>query len=99
MDWFPEFVRKYMNFTGKCYRHCDKPTVMTVLNQNSTSLVGAYICPDCFVSQVVYFSTQPDRNSFERSLQDQVGRENVHHRDLRWLLATDGNLGKMRKKS
>lgn len=83
MDWFPEFVRKYLNFAGKCYRHCDKPTAMTVLNQNSTSLVGAYICPDGFVSQVVYFSTQPDRDWFERLVQDQVGSENVHHRDLR----------------
>jgi hypothetical protein len=83
MDWFPEFVRKYLNFTGKCYRHCDKPTAMTVVSQNSTGLVGAYLCPEGVVSQVVYFSTQPDREWFENSLREQVGQENVNHRDLR----------------
>jgi hypothetical protein len=83
MDWFPEYVRKYLSFTGKCFRHCDKPTVMTVLSQNPTRLIGAYSCPDGFVSQVVYFSTEPDRDWFERLLQEQVGSENVSHRDLR----------------
>ena len=83
MDWFPEFVLKYLNFTGKCYRHCDKPTAMTVVSQNSTSLVGAYLCPEGFVSQVVYFRTQPDPEWFEHSLREQIGQENVNHRDLR----------------
>ena len=83
MDWFPEFVIKYLNFTGKCYRHCDKPTAMKVVSQNSTSLVGAYICPQGFVSQVVYFSIKPDREWFENSLRAQVGQEKVIHRDLR----------------
>lgn len=83
MDWFPEFVLKYLNFTGKCYRHCDKPTAMTVVSQNSTSLVGAYLCPEGFVSQVVYFSDQPDREWFEHLLHEQVGQENVNQRDLR----------------
>ena len=83
MEWFPEFVIKYLNFTGKCYRHCDKPTAMKVVSQNSTSLVGAYICPQGFVSQVVYFSIKPDREWFESSLRAQVGQEKVIHRDLR----------------
>jgi hypothetical protein len=83
LDWLPEFVLKYLNFTGKCFRHCDKPTAMTVLSQNATHLVGAYVCPEGFVSQVVYFSTEPDREWFENSLREQVGQENVSHRDLR----------------
>jgi hypothetical protein len=83
MNWFPEFVLKHLNFTGKCYRHCDKPTAMTVVSQNSTSLVGAYLCPEGFVSQVVYFSIQPDLKWFEDLLREQVGQENVNHRDLR----------------
>ena len=93
MDWFPEFVRKYLTFTGKCYRHCDKPTEMIVLNQNPTTLIGAYVCPDCFVSQVVYFSTQPDPDWFERLLQDQVGNANVNHRDLRMASRHGWELG------
>jgi hypothetical protein len=83
MDQFPEFVLKYMNFTGKCFRHCEKPTTMKVVSQNSDRLVGAYVCPDVFVSQVVYFSTQPDSEWFERMLRAQVGPENINHRDIR----------------
>jgi hypothetical protein len=83
MDWFPQFVDKYLSFTGKCFRHCDKPTAMIVLSRNATRLIGAYVCPNGFVSQVVYFSTEPDRDWFERLLQEQVGSENVSHRDLR----------------
>jgi hypothetical protein len=83
MDWFPEFVLKYLTFTGKCFRHCDKPTSMRVVSQNSTSVVGAYVCPDGFVSQVVYFSLKPDMQWFERMLSDQVGMENFSPRDIR----------------
>jgi hypothetical protein len=97
LDWFHEFVRDYLSFTGKCFRHCDKATVMTVLSKTPTSLIGAYCCPDGFVSQVVYFSTEPDRDLFERLLQEQVGSENVSHRDLRvasrhgWELGADAH--------
>ncbi len=56
---------------------------MKVISKESSSLVGAYVCPDGFVSQVVYFSLQPDREWFERMLSDQVGKENLNHRDIR----------------
>lgn len=83
MDWFPEFVLKYLNFTGKCFRHCEKPTTMKVISQNSAQLVGAYVCPDGLVSQVVYFSLEPDQVWFERMLSDQVGKENLSPKDVR----------------
>ncbi len=83
MDWFPEFVLKYLNFMGKCYWHCERATSMNVISQESSSLVGAYVCPDGFVSQVVYFSLQPDREWFEHILSDQVGKENLSPRDIR----------------
>lgn len=93
MDQFPEFVLKYLNFTGKCFRHCEKPTTMKVVSQNSDRLVGAYVCPDGFVSQVVYFSTQPDSEWFERMLRAQVGPENINHRDIRFASRHGWELG------
>lgn len=83
MEWFPEFVREYLNFTGRCYRHCDKPTSMKILSQGSSEVVGAYICPDGFVSQVVHFSVKPNIAAFQDMLSDQVGKENMSPRDIR----------------
>jgi hypothetical protein len=56
---------------------------MKILSQSSNSLVGAYVCADGFVSQVVYFSTQPDQEWFRNFLREQVGNENVIDRDIR----------------
>ncbi len=83
MDWFRDFILKYLNFNGKCFRHCDKPTSMKIVSQDSATLVGAYMCPDAFVSQVVYFSLKPDREWFEQFISTQVGRENLNSRDIR----------------
>ncbi len=83
MDWFPDFVMKYLNFTGKCFRHCEEPTSMTVIFRNEKSLVGAYVCPDAFVSQVVYFSLKADAEWFRDLLSSQVGKENVSNKDIR----------------
>lgn len=94
MDNVPELVLKYLNFTGKCFRHCDQPTSMRIISQNPNSLVGAYICPDGFVSQVVYFSTQPDREWFQAMLRDQLGAGNVNDRDIRLASRHGWELGK-----
>lgn len=83
MDWFPEFVHKYLTFTGKCYRHCEKATKVKVISQDSNHVMGAYVCPDGIVSQVVYFSLKPNLTWFETLLSDHVGRENVDTRDIR----------------
>jgi hypothetical protein len=83
LEWFPEFVQKYLSFTGKCYRHCDKPTSMKILSQTTSQVIGAYVCPDGFVSQVVYFSPKPDLVSFRNLLEDHVGKGAVSSRDIR----------------
>lgn len=56
---------------------------MKVISQNSDKVVGAYVCPDGFISQVVYFSLKPDATWFEGMLSNEVGRENVNPRDIR----------------
>lgn len=83
MDWFPEFVQKYLTFTGRCYRHCERPTSLKLTSQDSSHVMGAYVCPDGVVSQVVYFSMKPDLTWFENLLSSQAGKENVSSRDIR----------------
>jgi len=83
MDWFPEFVLRHLNFTGKCYRHCDKPTSMQVLSKTPTSLLGVYVCPENVISQVVYFSETLDHEDFVHTLTEQVGKEHGDLRDVR----------------
>ncbi len=83
MDWFPEFVRDYLSFKGKCFRHCDKQTSMKVLVEAPTQVLGAYVCPDGFVSQVVYFSQKPDLKWFTDKLTSEVGLENFTSNDVR----------------
>jgi len=83
LDWLPKFVEEHLRFTGKCFRHCDKPTSMKVIFQDSARVLGAYACPDGFVSQVVYFSQKPDLNWFNSTVSSQVGTENFTINDVR----------------
>jgi hypothetical protein len=83
MEWFPEFVLKYLTFAGKCFRHCEKPTSMRVVSQDRNRFVGAYVCPRGSVSQVVYFSLKPEFGWFVEFLSSQVGEENVDPKDVR----------------
>jgi hypothetical protein len=68
---------------------------MKLISQDSTRVVGAYVCPDGFVSQVVYFSQKPDLKWFEGMLVGQVGKENFTSNDVRvasrhgWELGRD----------
>jgi hypothetical protein len=94
MVWFPEFVHNYLTFTGKCYRHCDKPTTIKVVSQDPDRVLGAYACPGGAVSHVVYFSLKPDLAWFEKFLSDQVGGENVQTRDIRLATRHGWELGK-----
>ena len=83
MDWFPEFVRAHLNFKGKCFRHCDRPTSMRLMVEDSARVLGAYICPDGFASQVVYFSQKPDLKWFTDMITSGVGQENFTTDDVR----------------
>jgi len=83
LDWLPKFVAENLSFTGKCFRHCDKPTSMRVISQDSTRVLGAYVCPDGFVSQVVYFSQKPDLQWFNSTISSQVGADNFAVNDVR----------------
>ena len=83
LDWLPKFVADYLSFTGKCFSHCDKPTSLKVISQGSTHVLGAYACPDAYVSQVVYFSQRPDLKWFNDTIAGQVGIENFTTDDVR----------------
>lgn len=83
VEWLPKFVERYLSFTGKCFRHCDGPTSMKVILQDPTRIIGAYACPDGFVSQVVYFSQKPNLKWFSDTIVNQVGSENFTTNDVR----------------
>ncbi len=90
-----EFVNKYLSFEGRCQRHCDKRTSLIELWSDSDKMVGAYICPDGFVSRVIYFSIDPDVKWFKKFLLTQIGEEILYDRDIRqatrhgWELESD----------
>jgi hypothetical protein len=81
---------------------------MKMIARDEERVVGAYVCPSGFVSQVVYFSPNPGLEWFRDMLSKQVGTENVSVRDIRvasrhgWELGTDAqeilesNLGRGR---
>jgi hypothetical protein len=56
---------------------------MKVLVQDPTRIIGAYVCPDGFVSQVVYFSQKPNLKWFSDTIVNQVGSENFTTNDVR----------------
>jgi hypothetical protein len=56
---------------------------MKVILQEPTRIVGAYVCPDGFVSQVVYFSEKPNLKWFGDLIVNQVGTENFTNNDIR----------------
>lgn len=56
---------------------------MKVITQGEGRVVGAYVCPSGFVSQVVYFGPNPDLEWFRNMLTEQVGQGNVSVRDIR----------------
>jgi hypothetical protein len=56
---------------------------MKLISQDSTRVLGAYVCPEGFVSQVIYFSQKPDLNWFNSTIAGQVGPENFTTNDVR----------------
>jgi len=84
MQTFLQFVEDYLIVNGtKCYRHCEQPTRFVQVSKVESSVVGAYICPDNYVSRVVYFSDNPDEDWFRTFLVEQLGDSWVRPRDIR----------------
>lgn len=94
-----EFVKKHLVEDGvKCYRHCEQPTKFVPIFQSETSLVGAYVCPQRYVSRVVYFADNPDIEWFEGILREQVGAGRVRSRDIRRATRFGWELGREAEK-
>ena len=79
------FVEDYLiDGTAKCYRHCQRPARFApTYKVGSNALVGAYVCPDNYVTRVVYFADHPDEKWFEKFLKEQVGLNLLRTRDIR----------------
>ncbi|HXX87674.1 MAG TPA: hypothetical protein VEH86_04420 [Candidatus Acidoferrum sp.] len=89
-----EFVEKYLKFQGQC-KHCDEPSSLVLLQSDPKNIIGAYVCPNRYVSRVVYFSVNPDIKLLKAFLYSQVGKQIVADRDIRpatrhgWELGSD----------
>ncbi len=92
------FSKQFLVTEGiKCARHCERPTRFVSLLEENDKLVGAYVCPDEYVSRVVYFSSKLDMNWFEAFLRDQVG-DRLRSRDLRCATRHGWELGREAEK-
>lgn len=79
-----DFVTDYLIVKDtKCYRHCQGLAKFVPLLRARNSLVGAYVCPQSYVSRVVYFADKPDAKWFEKFLSDQLGSTRVKAKDVR----------------
>jgi len=89
------FIDKYLRFKSQCRGHCDKSSFLLELNSNSETFVGAYICPDQYVSRVVCLSVNRDIARFKNFLLSQLDQKIVNDKDIRpatrhgWELGND----------
>jgi hypothetical protein len=91
---FLEFVRNYLVVkSAKCFKHCERPASFVSLLQTDSSLIGAYVCPENFVSRVVYFAESPDPEAFQKFLSDQLGSSWIRQSDIRTATRHGWELG------
>jgi hypothetical protein len=89
-----DFAVKYLVAKdAKCYRHCQRPAKFVPISKRKGTLVGAYVCPDNYVSRVVYFAVQPDAGWFEEFLTRQAGKSRVRPQDIRLATRYGWELG------
>jgi thiol-disulfide isomerase/thioredoxin len=88
-----EFVREHIIFEGPCRRHCNQPTNFVELKHESDGVVGAYVCPDGYISRVVYFSVTPDLEWFKKFIRSQVSGTIFRDRDVRTATRHGWELG------
>lgn len=92
-----DFIRKFLIVEGfPCSpRHCSKTTTYFSLIDDRDPIVGAYICPDNYVSRIVYFSTNPGGAWFENYLRsDRGGGDRIRSVDIRKATRHGWELGR-----
>jgi hypothetical protein len=95
LDQASSFARKYLIANGiPCGRHCNDPVKFVSLYDGERGLIGAYVCPQRYVSKVVYFSDNPDGQWFERYISDQAGAQRVRRKDIRFATRHGWELGR-----
>lgn len=89
------YARKYLITEGvPCGRHCKDPVRFVTLFEDMDSLVGAYVCPEEYVSRAVYFASNPNREWFFDFLVEQATADRVRDRDIRVATRHGWELGK-----
>lgn len=88
-----EFVKEHLVFEGPCRRHCDQPTSFVELQHDSDGVVGAYVCPDNYVSRVVCFSANLDIEWFRKFIRSKIRGNIFRDRDVRTATRHGWELG------
>jgi hypothetical protein len=89
---FLSFVSKYLVVDGVKCSHCGKRANFVTIYQKDSSLVGAYVCSEGYVSRVVYFADNPDAVWFGNFLRDQLG-DRFRGKDIRMASRYGWDLG------
>ncbi|HKW05532.1 MAG TPA: hypothetical protein VJN71_09565 [Nitrososphaerales archaeon] len=93
------YAMRYLIAEGvACGRHCKEPVRFVTLFEDIDSLVGAYVCPEEYVSRAVYFASNPNPEWFFDFLVQQATAKRVRERDIRvatrhgWELGRDAEV-------
>ena len=78
-----ELVQKHLSFEVQCRGHCESPSNMILLAAEKDKVIGAYCCPNGYVSRIVYFGFGDNTAQFHAFLSSQLGSKTVTVKDLR----------------
>lgn len=77
-------VEKAFIFEPQCYQHCNSKASFTRFVDRDDAIMGAYICPENFVSRIVYFAAKPNLRWFKKELENIMTKRSIlEERDIR----------------
>ena len=76
-------VEKHLSFEVQCRGHCASPSHMILLAAEEDRVIGAYCCPNGYVSRVLHFGFGDNTAQFHEFLSTQLDSKIVAGRDLR----------------
>jgi hypothetical protein len=78
-----KLVQKYLSFKVQCRGHCTSPSHMILLAAEEDKVIGAYCCPNGYVSRVLHFGFGDNTAQFHEFLSSQLDSTIVTGKDLR----------------
>lgn len=78
-----DFVHRFLDFTGKCYRHCEGESKIRVLSEEKDRMLSVYVCSGGYVSRFIGYCSEPDLEWFKDKVRKMVEGVEVTDRDIR----------------